>query len=115
MQIGQDWKNVFLSWLIFRSDLPKTQVFCLEPSALLIAPPESQRWIYKYNFRQNAGAIFNDPKLAFVIQEIRKFGQLRDGFPFQMAFITISVTKFTVYIQEFGLRRYYYWVGHSQL
>lgn len=52
--------------------------------------------------------MFDYLKLAFVIKKIRKFGQLRDGFPSWVGFTTISVIKFTVYIQYFVLKRYCY-------
>lgn len=58
----------------------KPQVFSFGTQCPLIAPLWSQSWIYNHDFRQNAGAVFNDLKLAFVIKDTRKIWQLRDGF-----------------------------------
>lgn len=52
--------------------------------------------------------MFNNLKLSFVIKEIRTSGQLRYGVPSLVVFTTLSVIKFTVYIQDFVLKRYYH-------
>lgn len=49
--------------------------------------------------------MFNCLKLAFVMKAIKKFGQLRDGFPSPVVFTPISVIKFTVYILDPVLER----------
>lgn len=78
----------------------------MESNALSLLP---------FGFKDDLVNMIWDLKLAFVIRKTRKFGQLRDGFPSRMVFTTISVIKFTIYIQDFVLKRYCSWGGVSFL